>query len=125
MGRSRRRRGRELTTPAGPSSDRIAHRYGHQVGEVNLWLPLTSFADTRTTLWVESGPGADDFHPLAADLGRCGVFHGTLCRHYVPPNESSFTRASLDFRIGVDGCFDPTWVLRGTVDDHNRRRIVL
>jgi len=99
--------------------------YGHQVGEVNLWLPLTSFADTRTTLWVESGPGADDFHPLAADLGRCGVFHGTLCRHYVPPNESSFTRASLDFRIGVDGCFDPTWVLRGTVDDHNRRRIVL
>ena len=92
---------------------------------MNFWLPLTSLAETRTTLWVESAPGADDFKPLEADLGRCGVFHGTLCRHYVPPNASSKTRVSLDFRIGVEGCFDPRWVLRGTLDDHHRREIVL
>ena len=92
---------------------------------MNFWLPLTSLAETRTTLWVESAPGADDFKPLEADLGRCGVFHGTLCRHYVPPNASSKTRVSLDFRIGVEGCFDPLWVLRGTLDDHHRREIVL
>ena len=53
------------------------------------------------------------------------VFHGTLCRHYVPPNASTKTRVSLDFRIGVEGCFDPRWVLRGTLDDHHRREIVL
>ena len=66
-----------------------------------------------------------DFAPLQADLRRCGVFHGTLCRHYVPPNTSTKTRVSLDFRIGVEGCFDPLWVLRGTLDDHNRREVIL
>ena len=118
-----------LRLQPGPSERHVARhddaKYGHQAGEVNFWLPLTSLAETRTTLWVESAPGADDFKPLEADLGRCGVFHGTLCRHYVPPNASSKTRVSLDFRIGVEGCFDPRWVLRGTLDDHHRREIVL
>ena len=28
--------------------------YGHQPGELNCWMPLTSPARTRTTLWLES-----------------------------------------------------------------------
>ena len=41
----------------------------------------------------------------------------------VPANPTRCTRASLDFRVGVDGCFDPEWVLRGTKADHNRREM--
>ena len=36
-------------------------------------------------------------------------FHGTLLRHYVPPNPTAFTRVSLDFRVGVGRCYDPMW----------------
>ena len=32
---------------------------------------------------------------------------------------------SLDFRIGVEGYFDPAWMMRGTKADHNRREVLL
>jgi hypothetical protein len=32
---------------------------------------------------------------------------------------------SLDFRVGVEGYFDPAWTMRGTKADHNRREVVL
>ena len=113
-----------LRLQRGPSDRAIQrHRdaqYGHQAGELNFWMPLSPLARTNTTLWVESAPDADDFHPLLVDVGQIGVFHGTSCRHYVPPNASRFTRVSLDFRVGVEGCFDPTWVFAGTRSDHSR-----
>lgn len=59
--------------------------YGHQPGEVNFWMPLTSYSLTRSTLWVESSPGASDYHPLDISYGSIAAFHGTLCRHYAPP----------------------------------------
>ena len=99
--------------------------YGHQPGEVNFWMPLTSLSQTRTTLWVESKPGADDASPINVDFGEIVAFHGSLCRHHVPPNTSDCTRVSLDFRIGVEGYYDPGWSMRGTLEDHNRRRVLL
>ncbi|CAE7469476.1 strG, partial [Symbiodinium necroappetens] len=80
--------------------------YGHQIGELNFWMPLTDYNMTQATLWVESSPGAEDFQPLAINHGSIAVFHGTLCRHKVPANTSPFTRVSLDFRIGIGDFFD-------------------
>lgn len=100
-------------------------QYGHQEGELNFWLPLSRLDLTKTTLEAESAPGKGDFAPLDVDLGSIAVFHGTLCRHGVPANRSRFTRVSLDFRIGVEGCFDPEWVFAGTRADHARRKHLL
>jgi len=100
-----------------PHSD---DEYGHQNGEINFWLPLTPISLTLTALWVESKPGLGDYEELAIPPGEMAAFHGTLCRHHAKPNPSTFTRASLDFRVGVGRYFDPTWVLRGTKADHGR-----
>ena len=118
-----------LRLQPGPSSKhvRMHHdaEYGHQLGELNCWMPLTDPAQTGVTLWVESAGGAGDFHPLRVGVGEIASFHGSACRHYVPPNESECTRASLDFRVGVEGYFDPGWSLKGTKEDHTRRSVVL
>ena len=96
--------------------------YGHQVGEVNYWMPLTAREKTQTTLWVESAPEVGDFHPLDVDVGQIAQFHGTLCRHRAPPNASDCTRVSLDFRIGIQGeDFDPEWQDNGVRAQHSRR----
>ena len=42
-------------------------------------MPLTPFALTKTTLWVESKQDEGDYHPLAVDHGGVAVFHGSLC----------------------------------------------
>jgi hypothetical protein len=104
-----------------------AHRdaeYGHQEGEVNFWMPLTGYARTQTTLWVESAPGSADFHPLELAPGEIAAFHGTLLHHRVPPNVSACTRVSLDFRVGVGKFFDPEWRLREAKAQHTRQEVV-
>ena len=40
-------------------------------------------------------------------------------------NPSGCTRVSLDFRVGVQGHFDPGWSMRGTVSDHRRAEVAL
>ena len=118
-----------LRLQPGPSERTVrAHtdeEYGHQPGELNCWMPLTAPALTRTTLWAESAAGRGDDHPLEVDVGQIALFHGTVCRHHVPANGSVWTRASLDFRVGVAGYFDPSWSMRGTKEDHTRRTVVL
>lgn len=99
--------------------------YGHQPGEINFWLPLTDYSLTRTCLWVESSPGSEDFHPVDVPYGFFLAFHGSLCRHHVPPNPSSYTRVSMDFRVGVDRFFDSTWHLKTAKAQHGRRDIYL
>ncbi|CAK9087402.1 unnamed protein product [Durusdinium trenchii] len=99
--------------------------YGHQVGELNFWMPLTDYSLTRSTLWVESEPGKGDYQPLEMSYGEIAVFHGTLCRHHVPANSSPFCRISMDFRIGVGEFFDPHWTLKGVKHIHQRREIWL
>ena len=124
--------------------------YGHQPGEVNFWMPLTSHENVASldkqfcsefstygqaaaeasfpihplpTLWIESKPGAGDFHPLDADYGNIAVFHGALCRHKVPPNETKMTRISMDFRVGILPYYDPTWKLNGVKAQHTYRKV--
>jgi hypothetical protein len=116
-----------LRIQPGPSSQSVMlHRdgdYGHQDGELNFWFPLTHRSWTQTELWVESEPDKGDYTPVGLDVGQVAVFHGTSCRHYVPPNKTRFTRVSLDFRVGIQDYFDPNWKMRGTKDDHFRKTI--
>ena len=108
--------------------------YGHQDGELNFWMPLTRHlpnservkddsvdAGCTPTLWVESKPQADDFHPVDIDYGAILMFHGALCRHTVPQNSSNLTRISMDFRIGVGPYYDQHWVLPGVKARHGYR----
>jgi protein-L-isoaspartate(D-aspartate) O-methyltransferase len=115
-----------LRLQSGPSEEHgRPHRdleYGHQVGEVNFWMPLTDYEKTMTTLWAESSPGAADFGPLAINYGQVAVFHGSLCQHYAPMNSTGHTRVSLDFRIGVGDYFDPNWELPSARGKHPRRK---
>lgn len=94
--------------------------YGHQTGELNFWLPLTDYKLTRTALWAESSPGQGDFHPFAVQPGEAVLFFGTLCRHHAPANPTAYTRASLDFRVGLGRFYDHGWVVPGTTHDHGR-----
>jgi hypothetical protein len=97
--------------------------YGHQNGELNIWLPLTDRNLTGVDLWSESSFQADDYHPIAANVGEAIAWHGSSRRHYVNANSSSNTRVSFDFRIGVKGYFDPRWEMQGTTHDHTRKEI--
>ncbi|KAL7566733.1 hypothetical protein ACA910_017785 [Epithemia clementina (nom. ined.)] len=99
--------------------------YGHQNGELNFWLPLTDSTKTGVDLWCESEYNVGDFHPISAKVHEIISFHGSSCRHYVNANTSHNTRVSLDFRVGVQGFFDPTWQMRGTTDDHGRLEVTL
>jgi hypothetical protein len=56
--------------------------------------------------------------------GAIALFHGAACRHYAPPNPSDCLRASLDFRVGVQGHFDPELRLEAKAQ-HSRRRVTL
>jgi hypothetical protein len=105
-----------------PHSD---SEYGHQNGELNFWLPLTDRTMTGVDLWCESTHGLGDYHPIIAQPGQVVSFHGSSNRHYVNANSTSFTRVSLDFRIGVEGFFDPKWQMLGTSHDHGRREVTI
>jgi hypothetical protein len=53
--------------------------YGHQPGELNFWMPLTSYPKTGTTLHVESEPGAGAWAiRLRPRIGREGGQRRTL-----------------------------------------------
>jgi hypothetical protein len=99
--------------------------YGHQNGEQNYWMPLTDRTQTGVDLWCESSFKADDYHPIPANFGEAISFHGSSCRHYVDTNSTECTRVSLDFRVGVQGFFDPSWQMKGTVHDHGRKEFIL
>ena len=97
--------------------------YGHQNGELNMWVPLTDRVLTGVDLWSETSFGEGDYHPIIANVGEAISWHGSSRKHYVNPNSSVNTRVSLDFRIGVEGYFDPLWEMQGTTDDHSRKKV--
>jgi hypothetical protein len=99
--------------------------YGHQNGELNFWLPLTDRTLTGVDLWCETEFKADDYHPVPAKTGEMISFHGSSCRHYVNANTTPVTRMSMDFRVGVEGFFDPYWQMRGTTHDHGRQEVTI
>jgi hypothetical protein len=84
-------------------------QYHHQAGELNFWLPLTAVWGGNT-LHTESAPGRADFHPLELGWGRCARFWGNRARHKCLPNDSGFTRVSLDFRALPVRRFDAGFV---------------
>lgn len=99
--------------------------YGHQFGELNFWVPLTDRNLTRVDLWCESEFNEEDYRPVKASVGEIAVFHGSSCRHYVNSNPTPNTRVSFDFRVGVQGFFDPNWEMQGTNDDHTRQSFTI
>jgi len=111
----------------GPSSKTVTPHndaeYGHQKGELNFWLPLTHYSETKTTLFAEENVGKEDYVQFDLTVGEIGAFHGTSARHYVPNNPTSSTRVSIDFRIGVEGFYDSKWSMKGTSAEHTRRII--
>ncbi len=98
--------------------------YGHQVGEINFWMPLTA-VDESSTLWAETYPGKADFYPFMVPLGCVQRFPGTYCRHFTKPNVSGKTRVSIDFRCSTLSCFDRTWALPGMKHRHDMREIIV
>jgi hypothetical protein len=114
-----------LRLQPGPSRRYVRpHRdaeYGHQDGEINFWIPLTDLDVTNVDLHVESVPDAGDYAPTRAKVGQAACFHGSSCRHFAPANGTQNARVSLDFRVGVEGFFDPEWSMAGTKADHDRR----
>lgn len=99
--------------------------YGHQNGELNMWIPLTDRTLTGVDLWSETRFEEGDYHPIIANVGEVISWHGSSRKHYVNPNASVNTRVSIDFRIGVEGYFDPLWEMQGTTDDHTRKKVEL
>jgi len=114
-----------LRLQPGPSSRYVRphrdHEYGHQDGEINFWLPLTDPRETGVDLEVESAPDLGDFARTNAAIGQAVAFHGTSKKHKVGPNASHATRASIDFRVGIETYFDPKWSMAGTKADHDRK----
>jgi hypothetical protein len=113
-----------LRLQPGPARASVkAHKdsdYGHQPGELNYWIPLTDRNLTGVDLYAETDEDVGDFMPLESDFGFASSFHGSNCRHYVNTNVTKYTRVSLDFRVGIEPFYDPTWEMIGTKDDHNR-----
>jgi hypothetical protein len=71
--------------------------YGHGCANLNCYLPLTKISQTNS-LWLESSPGAEDWHSIEAGYGDIKRFWGGLCTHFTVENETASTRVSLDFR---------------------------
>ena len=86
---------------------------------------MTSRRKTRVDLFCELESGVRDLHPLMVEYGEVASFHGSSRVHYVNPNRSLWTRVSMDFRVGVEGYYDPEWQMNGTTNDHNRRKVTI
>lgn len=75
---------------------------GHSIGNLSFHIPLTSTFGTNC-VYVESRPGREDWHPLAARSGP-GLgfqFDGARCLHFNLKNETDITRVSLNFSIAI------------------------
>ena len=81
-------------------------------------MPLTDFEQTKTTLLVEQEIDSEQYTPLSIKYGEISMFYGTFLKHYAPANISTYTRISLDFRIGIVPYYDPTWEFQGLKGKH-------
>lgn len=79
----------------GPHADSA---YGHHPCSINFYLPLTQIGGSAS-LFLESHPGSEDWHPIEGSYGIVKHFAGAICAHWTPENHGDFTRVSLDFRI--------------------------
>jgi len=72
--------------------------YGHHPCSINFYVPLTKI-EGSASLFLESRPGSEDWHPIVGGYGMVKMFAGAICKHFTPENHCDFTRVSLDFRI--------------------------
>ena len=83
----------------GPHAD-IA--YGHHPGSVNFYIPLTAIGrpdSNASSLFTESRPGSEDWHPIMGDYGTVTHFGGGTRLHWTTENTTANTRVSLDVRL--------------------------
>ena len=80
--------------------------YGHQLCELNFWLPLTRVHGSNS-LYAESTPGRGDYSAFELGYGGVQRFWGAACRHYTVANTSDITRVSFDFRVVPRSCHRP------------------
>lgn len=71
--------------------------YGHHPAEVNFQVVLTPSVATNA-MWIESAPGAGDFHPAELAPGEMLMFDGANLAHGAMPNATGRSRVSFDFR---------------------------
>jgi len=79
--------------------------YGHHPCSINFYVPLTKI-DGAASLFLESRPGSEDWHPISGDYGDVKQFAGATCLHWTPENMTNYTRVSLDFRVITGPMFD-------------------
>ncbi|KAL9188543.1 hypothetical protein ACHAXT_006921 [Thalassiosira profunda] len=79
----------------GPHAD---CNYGHHPSSINFYIPLTKI-EGSASLFLESRPGSEDWHPIEGEYGSVKRFAGAICTHWTAENKTDFTRVSLDFRI--------------------------
>jgi glycerol-3-phosphate cytidylyltransferase-like family protein len=79
----------------GPHADAS---YGHHPCSINFYLPLTDLGGT-SSLFLETSPGREDWHPLEGGYGGVTHFAGAVCAHWTTENKTQATRVSLDFRM--------------------------
>ena len=86
----------------GPHSDVC---YGHLPCSVNFYIPLTSIGGT-SSLYLESEPGLEDWHPIQGEAGDIHHFAGATNIHWTTENKTKKTRISFDVRLIAGPHFD-------------------
>ena len=76
-------------------------------GNLNYYVPLTEAIWGTNSLYLESAPGREDWHPLSLSYGELATFYGVYCSHFTAENTTTVTRVSLDFRLVPGGCYAP------------------
>jgi len=81
-------------------------QYGHPVGELSFWTPLTRAWDTNS-VWVERNRGEGDYEAVEAAPGDIAVFNAVELRHGNRENTTGSTRVSFDFRCVPTRLYSP------------------
>jgi ectoine hydroxylase-related dioxygenase (phytanoyl-CoA dioxygenase family) len=83
----------------------------HPYGEINIFLPLTR-AFGNNSIWIESEPDKQDYHPVKLDYGEFLIFDGNNCKHGNYKNDTNITRVSFDFRILKREDYNPNYPVK-------------
>ena len=83
----------------------------HPHGEINIFLPLTRVFGNNS-IWIESEPGKQDYHPVKLDYGEFLIFDGNNCKHGNYKNDTNITRVSFDFRIIKREDYNPNYPVK-------------
>lgn len=81
--------------------------FGHPKGEINFILPLTPSRGSAS-VWMESQAGKQDYRSMEMVPGQLIEFNGNELSHGNNPNQSGYTRVSMDFRILPISKYNPS-----------------